>query len=137
MLLFALSDQASSIRYSRWLQIGICYGKLQRKRPTAIGAADYYGVVANTAARVMGLAQPGQILIEGNLPLKLKRTQRQTKVEWTIPMVLEGLDETAAVSLVRFGDFCQYFVGHFEGAEAVKQGHHGRFIFRDSGVKTF
>lgn len=41
---------------------------LQRKRPTAIGHADYYGVVANTAARMMALAPPGRTLIEGGLP---------------------------------------------------------------------
>jgi hypothetical protein len=43
-------------------------GKLQRKRPTAVGQADYYGVIANTAARIMAKAAPGQVLIEGHLP---------------------------------------------------------------------
>jgi class 3 adenylate cyclase len=46
----------------------MCLGMLQRKRPTALGQADYYGAVANTAARVMALTQPGQIWIEGHLP---------------------------------------------------------------------
>jgi class 3 adenylate cyclase len=50
------------------VQIGMCTGMLQRKRPTAVGQADYYGVVANTAARIMGQAKPGQVLLEGNLP---------------------------------------------------------------------
>lgn len=46
-------------------QIGCCHGKLQRKRPTGTGRADYYGVTANTAARIMSKACPGQTLIGG------------------------------------------------------------------------
>ena len=41
---------------------------LQRKRPSAIGQADYYGVVANTAARIMAHAKAGEVLLEANLP---------------------------------------------------------------------
>jgi class 3 adenylate cyclase len=62
------------------LQVGLCYGLLQRKRPTAVGQADYYGVVANTAARIMAKASPGQILIEGHLPFTAR-----VKDAYTLP----------------------------------------------------
>jgi class 3 adenylate cyclase len=48
---------------------------LSRKRPTALGQADYYGVVANTAARIMGLTNPGCIWIEGHLPFSTRQKQ--------------------------------------------------------------
>jgi len=56
------------------MQIGCCHGRLQRKRPTAMGTADYYGVTANTAARIMAKALPGQVLIDGHIPF-LSRTR--------------------------------------------------------------
>jgi hypothetical protein len=31
------------------------------KKPLNSGRADYYGMLANVAARVMGLANPGQV----------------------------------------------------------------------------
>ena len=55
------------------MQIGMCNGMPQRKRPTALGQADYYGVVANTAARIMALAKPGRTWIEGHLPFDTRQ----------------------------------------------------------------
>lgn len=39
---------------------------LLNKEYTLAGRADYYGSLANLAARVAALAQPGQILVEGS-----------------------------------------------------------------------
>eukprot|EP00892_Ulva_mutabilis_P010800 jgi/Ulvmu1/8092/UM004_0331.1 len=61
-------------------QIGCCFGKLQRKRPTAMGTADYYGVTANTAARIMAKASPGQVLIDGHLPFASRSREAHGEV---------------------------------------------------------
>jgi class 3 adenylate cyclase len=39
----------------------MCWGYANSKKPLATGRADYFGVLANTAARIMALAQPGQV----------------------------------------------------------------------------
>lgn len=46
------------------VQIGMAYGKqLFRKPLAATGRADYFGIIPNLAARVMGQAHPGQTVI--------------------------------------------------------------------------
>ena len=100
----------------------MCYGHLQRKRPTALGQADYYGATANTAARIMAHAQPGQVLIEGNLPFhgsshaahKMAHTllvnlsgQKATCIERMIlqpmePKRLKGLPNLTPIFRVRY-----------------------------------
>lgn len=53
--------------YPIWMglrvRVGMAYGYVTNKKPLNTGRADYFGVLANMAARVMGQAQPGQILI--------------------------------------------------------------------------
>lgn len=41
------------------------------------GRADYFGTVSNLAARVAGLAAPGQILVEGREAFKRERDWRR------------------------------------------------------------
>lgn len=43
------------------VRIGISWGKIDSQKPLNTGRADYFGVVANQAARVMGAANPGQV----------------------------------------------------------------------------
>jgi hypothetical protein len=45
------------------VRVGMAYGYVTNKKPLNTGRADYFGVLANMAARVMGQAQPGQILL--------------------------------------------------------------------------
>lgn len=86
------------------LQIGMCNGMLQRKRPTATGQADYYGVVANTAARVMALAEPGQVLVEGNLPFIREGFNRHDKA-YKVAVKLESEGMSGDVTLAPHGTF--------------------------------
>ncbi|KAG2499572.1 hypothetical protein HYH03_002517 [Edaphochlamys debaryana] len=48
------------------VRIGMAYGFINVKKPMNTGRADYFGELANTAARVAALAAPGQILIESS-----------------------------------------------------------------------
>lgn len=43
------------------LKIGIAWGLVSTQKPLNTGRADYFGVLANGAARVMALATPGQV----------------------------------------------------------------------------
>lgn len=43
------------------LRIGMAYGMVANQKPLNTGRADYFGVLANAAARVMALATPGQV----------------------------------------------------------------------------
>eukprot|EP00878_Enallax_costatus_P046534 GHUV01056660.1.p1 GENE.GHUV01056660.1~~GHUV01056660.1.p1 ORF type:complete len:117 (-),score=34.02 GHUV01056660.1:161-511(-) len=43
------------------VKVGMSYGMVNSKKPLNTGRADYYGVLANGAARVMALAAPGQV----------------------------------------------------------------------------
>jgi class 3 adenylate cyclase len=45
--------------------VGIAWGAPSVKAPLNTGRADYHGTVVNLAARLMSMAQPGQILVEG------------------------------------------------------------------------
>lgn len=47
------------------VQIGVACGVPTSKAPLNTGRADYYGTVPNLAARLMTLAQPGQVLVDG------------------------------------------------------------------------
>lgn len=47
------------------MKVGISYGMVNSKKPLNTGRADYYGVLANGAARVMALAAPGQVRRQG------------------------------------------------------------------------
>lgn len=49
------------------VKIGISYGVPSSKAPLNTGRADYFGSVPNLAARLMAVAQPGQILVDGRL----------------------------------------------------------------------
>lgn len=49
------------------LQAGISYGVPSSKAPLNTGRADYFGSVPNLAARLMAVAQPGQVLVDGRL----------------------------------------------------------------------
>ena len=80
------------------MQIGMCTGMLQRKRPTAAGHADYYGVVANTAARVMAQAKPGQVLGEGNLPF-IRGDHTQYSKTHTVQVPARGMQNDAQIEL--------------------------------------
>ena len=71
---------------------------LQRKRPTAVGNADYYGVVANTAARVMSRAKPGQVLVEANLPFTRGDPTKFSK-KHTVQVGFRGMTKVAEIEL--------------------------------------
>ncbi len=43
------------------MRAGIALGAPTSKAPLNTGRADYFGAVANLAARLMGLAAPGQV----------------------------------------------------------------------------
>lgn len=43
------------------VRMGMSWGKASSKKPLNTGRADYFGVLPNGAARVMGLASPGQV----------------------------------------------------------------------------
>lgn len=45
-----------------------------------MGTADYYGVTANTAARIMAKALPGQVLIDGHLPFSSRSREVHDEV---------------------------------------------------------
>ncbi|KAG2432508.1 hypothetical protein HXX76_008853 [Chlamydomonas incerta] len=48
------------------VRVGMAFGYINVKKPMNTGRADYFGELANTAARVAALAAPGQILIESS-----------------------------------------------------------------------
>lgn len=49
------------------MRMGIAYGFVNVKKPmNTTGRADYFGALANTAARVAAIAAPGQVLIESS-----------------------------------------------------------------------
>ncbi|KAF6259953.1 hypothetical protein COO60DRAFT_1700595 [Scenedesmus sp. NREL 46B-D3] len=50
------------------VRIGMAYGFVNNKKPLNTGRADYFGVLANGAARVSALAAPGQVLVEAQNP---------------------------------------------------------------------
>jgi class 3 adenylate cyclase len=82
----------------------MCTGMLQRKLPTAVGQADYYGVVANTAARIMGKAAPGQVLVEANLPFT-KGDPSQCQKSHSLHVMIEGTNQGAEIELCPHGTF--------------------------------
>lgn len=43
------------------VRIGMSWGMISSKKPLGTGRADYFGVLANCAARVMMMADPGQV----------------------------------------------------------------------------
>lgn len=43
------------------LRIGMSWGMVSNQKPLNTGRADYFGMLANGAARVMALATPGQV----------------------------------------------------------------------------
>ena len=49
------------------------------------GRADYFGTVANLAARVAGLAAPGQILVEGREAFRREKDWRRKNDMITLP----------------------------------------------------
>ena len=51
----------------------------------AAGRADYFGTVANLAARVAGLAAPGQILVEGREAFRREKDWRRKSDTITLP----------------------------------------------------
>lgn len=44
------------------IRMGMSYGKINNKKPLNTGRADYFGALANTAARTMAIAAPGQVV---------------------------------------------------------------------------
>ncbi|GFR45253.1 hypothetical protein Agub_g6359, partial [Astrephomene gubernaculifera] len=48
------------------VRVGMAHGYINVKKPMNTGRADYFGELANTAARVAALAAPGQILVESS-----------------------------------------------------------------------
>jgi class 3 adenylate cyclase len=57
------------------VQIGVASGSALSKAPLKTGRADYFGPVPNLAARLMGLAQPGQVLVDSHRVLSLRGLQ--------------------------------------------------------------
>ena len=49
------------------VKAGISYGVPSSKAPLNTGRADYFGSVPNLAARLMAVAAPGQVLVDGRL----------------------------------------------------------------------
>ena len=75
---------------------------MQRKRPTALGQADYYGAVANTAARVMAITKPGAICVEGHLPFGLTRHKQVYDVPHLLEVDLcDEEDDALSVGLIK------------------------------------
>lgn len=63
------------IRRGLEIKVGMAYGKVALREPTRVGRADYFGGVPSLAARVHGVASPGQILVQPgksfvNCPIK-------------------------------------------------------------------
>ena len=57
-----------------------------------IGRADYFGTVSNLAARVAGLAAPGQILVEGREAFRRERDwRRQSDAILLLPDPMGGI----------------------------------------------
>lgn len=84
----------------------MCVGMLERKRPTPLGHADYYGVVANTAARVMALAPAGRVCIEGHLPFSPRhRYVYDLTHRLVVHLTDGGLPQRSAIRLVPRGHF--------------------------------
>ncbi|CAL8470951.1 g10493 [Coccomyxa elongata] len=52
------------------VRMGMAFGRAQHRKPLNTGRADYYGALANLAARVSALAAPGQVLVEGSAGLR-------------------------------------------------------------------
>jgi class 3 adenylate cyclase len=55
-------------------RIGIAFGKPTSRKPLGSGRADYFGPLANLAARVMGSAAYGQTLLEASAKLSIDWT---------------------------------------------------------------
>jgi class 3 adenylate cyclase len=61
------SDDALLYRGLR-VKIGMAHGRASMKKPIrSTGRADYFGILPNTAARLMSEAAPGQVLTDGTL----------------------------------------------------------------------
>ncbi|KXZ50125.1 hypothetical protein GPECTOR_18g99 [Gonium pectorale] len=73
------------------VRVGMAYGYINVKKPMNTGRADYFGELANTAARVAALAAPGQILVESSqvhvsmpdgMPLLVQAAPTYLPVKW-------------------------------------------------------
>lgn len=66
------SDSGNVLWRGLRVQVGISWGAPTVKAPLNTGRSDYHGNVVNLAARLMALAQPGQILVDGGKLLSSK-----------------------------------------------------------------
>ncbi|PNH10309.1 Adenylate cyclase [Tetrabaena socialis] len=90
------------------VRMGMAYGYINVKKPMNTGRADYFGELANTAARVAALAAPGQVLVESSqvdvaMPdgttLLLEELPTYLPVKWAAC----GLAQGASVGFSRHG----------------------------------
>ncbi|KAF5842413.1 hypothetical protein DUNSADRAFT_7397, partial [Dunaliella salina] len=56
------------------VRIGMAHGFISTKKPINTGQADFFGELANTAARVCALAYPGQVLVKACSSRPIART---------------------------------------------------------------
>jgi class 3 adenylate cyclase len=54
-------------------RVGMSWGRATTKKPLNTGHADYFGVLPNRAARVMGGAHPGQVRLDALVVCFLSR----------------------------------------------------------------
>jgi len=74
---------------------------------TCVGRADYFGNLPNLAARVMALAAPGQVLLEGfqGFGPELLHKDELTALLPQQPSVVQGDSDYEAVEVVQLGKY--------------------------------
>lgn len=92
------------------VKIGMAYGKAGQKKPLITGRADYFGSLANVAARVMALARPGQVMIHSGTGFVSEEIewidQNYGILKFEKPLTFEedGVDEVA-IEISKMGMF--------------------------------
>lgn len=75
--LSAMIDSSVMLRRGLSVKIGMASGALLSKSPLNTGRADYFGTIPNLAARLVKLAQPGQILLDAS------KIDTLTSIRWS------------------------------------------------------
>jgi class 3 adenylate cyclase len=93
-----LSSMDRQVRVWRGLRVsmGFAFGKPTFRKPLqSTGRADYFGPLPNLSARVLGQAQPGQVLFDGeSLDLGVRYANGHAT------MSLDGLDERISLHVI-------------------------------------
>ncbi|DBA77690.1 TPA: hypothetical protein ACH3X2_008392 [Trebouxia sp. C0005] len=89
------------------VRMGMSWGRPSYKKPLNTGRADYFGNLPNLAARVMALAAPGQVLLEGfqGFGPELLHKDELTALLPQQPSMVQGDNDYEAVEVVQLGKY--------------------------------